>query len=179
MGPVIEYEALSWCWGTDTKDCGIRIMTGTSQSRLAVTRELMLALKYLRHANKDRALWIDALCIDQANHEERNHQVQMMSRIYSCAQQVCVWLGEDNDDSATAITFIRDIMELENFDAISEKKENAHKWQSLLLLMQRPWFSRRWVVQVSTSRTIWDICDPCYRSPSPPPLLRTQHTKLL
>lgn len=122
---------------------------GHKQRRLAVSRELILALKYLRFPNEDRILWIDALCINQADHEERNHQVQMMSQIYNNATQVCIWLGEDNDDSATAISFIREIMKLENFDSISEKKENAHKWRSLLLLMQRPWFSRRWVVQVS------------------------------
>ncbi|KAK8053195.1 hypothetical protein PG996_012496 [Apiospora saccharicola] len=146
---TVDYEALSWNWGTESKDCGIRVLYGTSreQRRLAVSRELALALNYLRHPRKDRILWIDALCINQADHEERNHQVQMMSRIYNCAQQVCVWLGQDNDDSTTAISFIREIMLLENFDAISEKKENAHRWRSLLLLMQRPWFSRKWVVQ--------------------------------
>ncbi|KAK7932155.1 hypothetical protein PG985_002867 [Apiospora marii] len=145
----VNYEALSWNWGTESKDCGIRVLYGhrREQRRLAVSRELALALKYLRHARTDRILWIDALCINQADHEERNHQVQMMSRIYNNAQQVCVWLGQDNDDSTTAISFIREIMLLENFDAISEKKENAHKWRSLLLLMQRPWFSRKWVVQ--------------------------------
>ncbi|KAK8131225.1 HET-domain-containing protein [Apiospora sp. TS-2023a] len=145
----VEYEALSWNWGTESKDCGIRVLGGNkhSQRRLAVSRELAMALKYLRHPKTDRILWIDALCINQTDHEERNHQVQMMSRIYNCAQQVCVWLGQDNDDSTVAISFIREIMLLENFDAISEKKENAHKWRSLLLLMQRPWFSRKWVVQ--------------------------------
>ncbi|KAK4204590.1 heterokaryon incompatibility protein-domain-containing protein [Triangularia verruculosa] len=143
----LEYEALSWCWGVENKDFGIRVKKDGKTFRLPVTRELALALKYLRRTNHDRILWIDAICIDQENHEERNHQVQMMSLIYTSAIQVCVWLGEDNDDSATAISFIREIMQLENFDAIAANKDNATKWQSLLLLMQRPWFSRRWVVQ--------------------------------
>jgi hypothetical protein len=37
--------------------------------------------------------WIDALSIDQRNVLERNHQVQMMTSIYSQAQSVRVWLG--------------------------------------------------------------------------------------
>ncbi|KAI1344015.1 heterokaryon incompatibility protein-domain-containing protein [Xylariaceae sp. FL0016] len=157
-GRPIEYEALSWCWGDSTKDCGIRL-EGKKDRRLAVTRDLALALKYLRLTHKDRILWIDALCINQADHEERNHQVQMMSRIYHCAEQTCIWLGEDNDDSATAISFIHDIMKLENFDAMSSNRENAPKWQSLLLFMQRPWFSRRWVVQeVSLARKATIYC---------------------
>ncbi|KAK7703104.1 hypothetical protein SLS64_009375 [Diaporthe eres] len=155
---VVEYEALSWCWGQEVKDRAIRIYEGGQYYRLPVTRDLTLALKYLRHPHAERILWIDALCINQANHEERNHQVQMMARIYSGAKQACIWLGEDTDDSTTAIRFINEIMKLENFDAISEKKENASKWQSLLLLMQRPWFSRRWVVQeiaLARSATIY------------------------
>lgn len=155
---VVEYEALSWCWGQEVKDRAIRIQEGGKYYRLPVTRDLTLALKYLRHPHAERILWIDALCINQANHEERNHQVQMMARIYSGAKQACIWLGEDTDDSTTAIRFINEIMKLENFDAISEKKENASKWQSLLLLMQRPWFSRRWVVQeiaLARSATIY------------------------
>lgn len=155
---VVEYEALSWCWGQEVKDRAIRIREGSKYYRLAVTRDLTLALKYLRHPHKERILWIDALCINQANHEERNHQVQMMARIYSGATQACIWLGEDTDDSTTAIEFINEIMKLENIDTISAKKENASKWQSLLLLMQRPWFSRRWVVQeiaLAKSATIY------------------------
>lgn len=155
---VVGYEALSWCWGQEVKDRAIRIQESGKYYRLAVTRDLTLALKYLRHPHEERILWIDALCIDQENHEERNHQVQMMSLIYSGAKQACIWLGEDTDDSTTAIRFIHEIMKLENFDIISEKKENASKWQSLLLLMQRPWFSRRWVVQeiaLARSATIY------------------------
>lgn len=155
---VVEYEALSWCWGQEVKDRAIRIQEGGKYYRLAVTRDLTLALKYLRHPHEERILWIDALCINQANHEERNHQVQMMARIYSGAKQACIWLGEDTDDSTTAITFIRQIVTLENLDDVLDKRENASKWQSLLLLMQRPWFSRRWVVQeiaLARSATIY------------------------
>lgn len=155
---VIEYEALSWCWGQEVKDRAVRIQEGGKYYRLAVTRDLTMALKYLRHPHEERILWIDALCINQENHEERNHQVQMMSLIYSGAKQACIWLGEDTDDSTTAIRFIHEILKLENFDTISERRENALKWQSLLLLMQRPWFSRRWVVQeiaLAKSATIY------------------------
>lgn len=144
---IVEYEALSWCWGTQIKDSVIRIKKRGEYYRLAVAKELSLALKYLKYATGDRILWIDALCIDQDNHEERDHQVQMMARLYTGAKQACIWLGEDNDDSTQAIQFIREIMRLEDFDFILENKENAPRWQTLLILMQRPWFSRRWVVQ--------------------------------
>jgi hypothetical protein len=38
-------------------------------------------------------LWIDALCIDQNNAKERDHQVKIMSRIFGGADEVFVWLG--------------------------------------------------------------------------------------
>ncbi|KAF2633929.1 HET-domain-containing protein [Macroventuria anomochaeta] len=41
--------------------------------------------------------WIDALCIDQDNVDERNHQVQQMGEIFSCAQQVFAWLGNNQN----------------------------------------------------------------------------------
>ena len=38
-------------------------------------------------------LWIDAICINQANTEERNHQVRFMAGIYSLAKHVLIYLG--------------------------------------------------------------------------------------
>lgn len=40
-----------------------------------------------------RQLWIDALCIDQSNALERNHQVQQMGDIYLHAAEVLIWLA--------------------------------------------------------------------------------------
>ncbi|KAK8127873.1 heterokaryon incompatibility protein-domain-containing protein [Apiospora sp. TS-2023a] len=144
----VIYEALSWCWGREAADCAIHIRRGSKKYKLRAKKELVLALKYLRDDREDRYLWIDAVCINQANPTERNHQVQIMAMIYSRAKKVCVWLGDDDDDSEVAIKFINEeIMKLERFDDICKNKANANKWQALLALMQRPWFGRRWVVQ--------------------------------
>ncbi|KAI1197345.1 heterokaryon incompatibility protein-domain-containing protein [Nemania serpens] len=144
----IEYEALSWCWGTDPEDYVLKIEENGKTYKKRVRKELALALKYLRLPYQTRTLWIDAICINQDDHEERNHQVQMMSRVYTRAKEVCIWLGEDTDESKTAIDFIHsEIMELKNFDTLCSDKSYTEKWQALMMLMQRDWFSRRWVVQ--------------------------------
>jgi hypothetical protein len=44
----------------------------------------------------DKYLWIDQISIDQSKHSERTHQVQMMSKIYSQATSVIVWLDKGN-----------------------------------------------------------------------------------
>jgi hypothetical protein len=143
-----KYEALSWCWGNQDEDYAILINRGKRPFRKRVRKELALALKHLRRAGEERTLWIDAICINQADPNERNHQVQMMSRIYTRAQQVCIWLGEADTDSEIAINFIKDEMKsLKNFDVISSDQQYSRKWQALMSLMQRDWFFRRWVVQ--------------------------------
>lgn len=156
----IKYEALSWCWGKDESDYALLIFERTASGhektyKLRVREQLALALKHLRHTDRSRTMWIDAVCIDQNNPSERNHQVQMMSRIYTRSDEVCIWLGDSDDSSKLAIDFIRDeIMELRNFDALSKGKQYTNKWKALMMLMQREWFSRRWVVQVSVTEPI-------------------------
>ncbi|KAH8656698.1 heterokaryon incompatibility protein-domain-containing protein [Tricladium varicosporioides] len=144
----IKYEALSWCWGIDPPLYTVKIEKGGRTYKKSVRKELALALKYLRLPNQTRTLWIDAICINQEDPEERNRQVQMMSRIYTRSKEVCIWLGPDDDQSKLAIDFIHgEIMELKNFDMICSDKRYTGKWQALMVLMQRDWFSRRWVVQ--------------------------------
>src|SRR5947207_10371237 len=47
-----------------------------------------------------------------------------------------------------ALRFINEeVLQLQNFDELCESAESSSKWRALLELMQRPWFSRRWVVQ--------------------------------
>ncbi|KAH5376396.1 hypothetical protein HBI16_075560 [Parastagonospora nodorum] len=145
---TVSYEALSWRWGDeDNSEYTIMIRDGDTMYRKRVSQTLGLALKYLR-GGKDRILWIDAICINQKNKEERSYQVSMMSLVYTRAEQVCVWLGEDDENSRKAIQFIReDIGHLKNFDQLCTEDVHAPKWRAFIGLMQRDWFSRRWVVQ--------------------------------
>ncbi|KAK5114162.1 hypothetical protein LTR62_002732 [Meristemomyces frigidus] len=48
----------------------------------------------MRRAGFTASIWIDALCIDQNNEEEKRQQVAMMGEIFSTAREVIVWLGE-------------------------------------------------------------------------------------
>ncbi|KAF2444101.1 HET-domain-containing protein [Karstenula rhodostoma CBS 690.94] len=148
LGRKEPYHALSWRWGDeDDGKYAIMIKRDGNLFKKRVSRTLGLALKYLR-LKQDRVLWIDAICIDQKNLEERSFQVSLMSLVYTGAKEICVWLGEDGDDSSQAIQFVKDeISQLKDFDKLCIDKQHAPKWKALLVLMQRPWFSRRWVVQ--------------------------------
>lgn len=84
-----KYEALSYTWGDETAKKRILI----NGKEFEVGRNLYDALKHIRFANRDRVLWIDAICINQANVPEKNQQIRMMPFTYSRASQVLVWLG--------------------------------------------------------------------------------------
>lgn len=96
-----RYEALSYMWGprvfrtieVDGKLCKVRI-------------NLWQALFRLRFENRSRILWIDALCINQADVNERNHQVTQMDKIYRNASTVVAWLGEPDSASSVAIKML-------------------------------------------------------------------------
>ncbi|KAF1942838.1 HET-domain-containing protein [Clathrospora elynae] len=143
-----RYEALTWCWGTAGKTDHIRVQRKGKTYAKPVSPDLVAALKALRHPTRNRYLWIDMVCIDQDNLDEKNHQVEMMDEIYGKADRVCIWLGEANDSSRMALDFIKhEVSHLHSFDDLCNSKDASKKWVALLDLMQRLWFSRRWVVQ--------------------------------
>ncbi len=79
----------------------------------------------------------------------------MMSDIFGKADEVCVWLGEASKDSDRAIAFIDKFVNLQDHRHIAGLESStfdqallAHDLEPLIKLLRRPWFSRRWVVQV-------------------------------
>jgi Heterokaryon incompatibility protein (HET) len=162
----LSYEALSWCWGDDKRDKVLRIhrrgsLDGQGQSyRFMIPGNLESALRALRHADQDRPLWIDAICINQADFDERNKQVPRMKHIYGDAINVCVWIGEADETSSRAFEFIREIISnLWEFDKMCTNPTRGKDWNALSRLMQRPWFSRRWVVQeIALAQKAWIYC---------------------
>jgi len=99
----LSYEALSYTWGEEEANCEIHI-DGYSFS---VRGNLHTALHALRRSDTDRTLWVDAVCINQLDLEERNYQVRQMNVIFTKAKHVNVWLGKGDSDSDTGIDFLR------------------------------------------------------------------------
>ncbi|KAF5647480.1 hypothetical protein F52700_1340 [Fusarium sp. NRRL 52700] len=93
--PEIPYEALSYAWGTNTASSQQTVYV--RGKKLDVTEGLYGALQRLRLDQQSRYLWIDALCINQANNKEKTQQVSMMCRIYKQCTQCLIWLGPLRD----------------------------------------------------------------------------------
>jgi hypothetical protein len=142
------YDALSWCWGKAPQDGKISIRMGGIRYVMFVQQSLVAALRAFRHEIHDLHLWADAVCINQDYKPEKNHQVEMMADIYGRADCVRIWLGDSDASSNRAILFIKQqVLQLDHFDDLCRSNEFSDKWKALLELMQREWFSRRWVVQ--------------------------------
>lgn len=84
------------------------------------------ALRAMRYPDRERVLWTDAVCIDQANMVERNVQVPKMNKMYGHAENVCVWIGESYENSDQALEFIRSkVLSLRQFDKLCENLKEA------------------------------------------------------
>ena len=93
------YSAVSYVWGLGSASKEIHLNGCT----FAVRTNLWSCLHYIRKYQKSpsahcawRYIWVDAICINPVNTEERNQQVQLMDRIFSQATEVSAWLGEDD-----------------------------------------------------------------------------------
>jgi hypothetical protein len=180
---VPEYEALSYAWGSTQTSHSIFI----SQTReplannqrppgsipslgalktLAITQNLSVALRHLRHSDTCRILWIDAICINQQNIPERSAEVGRMGLIYSKAARTTVWLGPESMNSTLATETLRSLGKGISYDPINHSftvvpgstidnikmdpdaiAAMAPEWEAIQNLLYRDWFTRLWVYQ--------------------------------
>ena len=84
-----EHVCLSYTWGQGSANQKITI----NGRRLFIRDNLWDFLQRSRQDMTNLMLWIDAICIDQNNIAERNHQVNLMAEIYSSAKCVLLWMG--------------------------------------------------------------------------------------
>ncbi|KAF5868489.1 putative heterokaryon incompatibility protein [Botrytis fragariae] len=87
------FSALSYVWGTyrsppDTINC--------NGHELNITASCHDALKALREMHGGIKIWVDAICINQADLNEKAEQIPMMPRVYQNAAAVYTWLGQDS-----------------------------------------------------------------------------------
>ncbi|KAM0081517.1 hypothetical protein ACKRZS_006303 [Fusarium odoratissimum] len=155
-----SYEALSYTWGDPSRRESINMTTQGSETtqQFSVTSNCYSALKRLRYRYRTRVLWIDALAIDQSNVDERNYQVSLMSRIYSQAASVVVYLGESGDNSDLAIAFIMECDDPSQGTTSLSFPKSDILMGAIRNFFLRPWFTRVWVIQevfLSTDKIIY------------------------
>lgn len=172
-----SYEALSYVWGDQTRKNTIQC----NGAELRITKSLYVALRQLRYKDKCRSLWVDAICINQDDLDERGQQVSLMKNIFPMASKVLVWLGEADEKTDLAIKVIdiwanfnrqyRSDSDATRFSKFEErfafKPDYRDTLEAVAALTFRPWFDRCWTFQeiilsrqaelnVGKFRTTWD-----------------------
>lgn len=152
-----QYHALSYVWGDPERTDDI-VLNG---SPFRITNSLAVALKYLRATSlfsDEMALpiWIDAICINQADLAERSQQIAIMGSIYSGARCVLSWLGEPDRSSRYVsdswLGYDKEIPMTYGFPLIravsayidSRREEGAQGWSDDTILTEQDF---QWIAQ--------------------------------
>ncbi|KAL9038464.1 MAG: hypothetical protein Q9180_003120 [Flavoplaca navasiana] len=178
-----QYTALSYTWGTGRKGVVLIEYEGLPAREVQVSTNLLDALCHFARLSDQaletvsRAFWIDQLCINQNDKDEKNHQVAMMTEIFGQAKMTNVWLGSRQATLSCEVVTKYDqdvsrIMEVISNDPelrddhssasqgvdriLSElSKDNWEHLHALADFCTDPWFERAWVVQeVATSSKV-------------------------
>ncbi|KAK3351771.1 heterokaryon incompatibility protein-domain-containing protein [Neurospora tetraspora] len=167
-----EYIALSYVWGDPTATSPITVNGLPFQA----TYNLCAALRRIRSkSNLPTTLWVDAICINQSDNDEKSAQVPLMRDIYHNASLVTIWLGESDKFTDEAMVLARLTAYLLKCPGAKGKRRypadyilsvvTSAVFKSDLRLLalrkffSRPWWSRVWVVrEVIVSRRAHIIC---------------------
>jgi hypothetical protein len=121
---ALGYQALSYTWGPPKISEKLEIQrNGGQRSNIYITKQLHSALLHLRRRSDSRRLWIDQICINQNDIQERGAQVQLMRDVYQKAISTIVWLGEPKD--ADDLPVLADLISLLQSNTLSEEEIGA------------------------------------------------------
>lgn len=178
----IEYWTLSYTWGdprpqNEHDESEESIPYRRSLFNIECDGAVLKVRKNLLHALErsrgfDGPIWIDAICINQEDSDERNAQVAIMGEIYASCQGVIVWMGEDEGSDRRALPLIEkfgEVLEREwwpesgpftnrpedippfnherVFQAFNVEPLTIEDWTSILYFLRRAWFHRAWTIQ--------------------------------
>jgi hypothetical protein len=143
----IQYAALSYTWNNPTPEQARKNPWITerispfdyaprwiyiNRQEIRITANLFFALQRLRsrfeHQPPIQCLWVDAVCINQADGIEKTAQLKLMGEVYRNAADVLVWLGEEEGetDSEIAIDLLQNVYH--SFISFAENDEEANDW---------------------------------------------------
>jgi hypothetical protein len=149
----LEYDAISYVWGTAEASINV----SCNGMDLAVTPTVF---EMLQNLNPSRPCWVDSICINQQDTEEKVIQIPLMHRIYSRAALVVIWMGMPTMQSEKFMAEFPNLLENERRwnamatqgcqpwvdaqDLIITDKDILH---GMLHILESEWFQRLWTFQ--------------------------------
>ena len=159
---VPKYRALSYAWGESSKSKPHHLLCG--ESYILAGDNLASALRCFGRERRAKhiPLWVDAVCINQEDSDEKEKQIPLMNMIYRRADEVVVWLGHDPgirvnhfvsrlDWVCKSILSSIELVHLAAWSTRAEAKSLdaiGSKWTRYWVdLFGQTWFLRLWVLQ--------------------------------
>ncbi|KAI0401014.1 HET-domain-containing protein [Xylaria palmicola] len=157
-----QYEALSYTWGDQSKQHPISV--DAAGSTVDVGENCLFALRSLRRAAEPRRLWIDALCINQADLDEKTEQLPIVGDVYQSASETIIFLQYSGSDQAFhgrgAGPEMQRCWDSRGANNAQPRLDEAAR-REVFDVQNYPWFRRGWIVQetlLSFNRTV--LCPP-------------------
>jgi Heterokaryon incompatibility protein (HET) len=177
------FSAISYCWGAPDRThlikCGNpqqKEVDGVTYQKPAkepvgvikITENLKNLLLAMRTEDTYVTLWIDSICINQADVDEKSAQVKMMNLIYENAYSTIVYLGESDRETEAAMEFAKKLAAMKDWPTEKvpqflegerhpidpplvgnqgEPQPFLDGWIAFTRLLDRNWFRRVWVIQ--------------------------------
>jgi hypothetical protein len=154
---IPDFVAISYAWRTQPTTAepaaenaqkepvqahtGALVLQGSMLTSVKIRPNVDIMFRYLRFADRERCIWIDALCINQNDDEEKAAQVSFMGEIYQSARAVVIWLGPPADACDRVGQLFEDLVKYAELPNIPER---VATWGSLRTFLDRSWFRRRW-----------------------------------
>ncbi|SPJ79085.1 related to heterokaryon incompatibility protein (het-6OR allele) [Fusarium torulosum] len=182
-----EFHALSYTWNPPYAGDPLRYTEEDMRdillngSKFSVMPNLYDAFFQLHRSYPDMPFWIDALCINQKDLQERKLQVGIMDRIFGGASRVIVWLGKPNPKielglkaverlASVGLAVSKRIVREQKYHythSIEEMKDayglepiSFDEADALITLFDSRWFARQWVIQeVALAKEIDVVCN--------------------
>jgi hypothetical protein len=134
------YTALSYTWSSRPDVSRVYI----NGRPMIVRNNVSAMLKWLAKSDQSRTLWIDSICINQDDVQERNNQVRLMGDIYASANYVISWLSPDEGMLTHKLTLLSRIARKASNYELHERKDIQdliHKF------FNHAYWTRRWIIQ--------------------------------
>ncbi|KAK4556992.1 hypothetical protein LTR86_005973 [Recurvomyces mirabilis] len=153
--PIPPYETVSYAWGKAV--FSEEIYVNDQVFKVAINAKSVLVA--MRYPDRQRIVWIDAICIDQGDLEDRNYCVQLMCEIYSNTCAGFIWLGEDNINAKQTFRALEEMYDearLQTKDFATFKETVWPQWwnvhrpptsvkydpEAMARMFEKSWFAR-------------------------------------
>jgi hypothetical protein len=128
----VQYVALSYTWGAALFPRSIRI----GSTEYPITENLYAFIQRYRSTERPEYIWVDAICINQFDLDEKATQVGHMLAIFERAHVVVIWLGEEGPNTKLAVHYLHWANGNERVVRIAKRNVKGHSQECLHLMPQ-------------------------------------------